>query len=261
MGDTKTDNSAKTSQGCQTTGCAGIGLVALIGAIAVLGTQADPDSDFVGEPSDLAELQSRVAEGAVEVMEPEDYSDTFGRIGAEAFERANLLAPWAAYAALSDDRCPRAELVAISDRATTDELVWFVDCAGGERFFISEPQAVAVRARLEGAEAVEDASSSDADPVRPESARWEDFDEADAVSQCDFMTQRAMLHPESFSTGWNRWTTERDSAAGTVTFERPFTANAAIGELNSRYRCTINADENRIVSLSILEGSEWTSIF
>lgn len=218
-------------------------------------------SGQVEATTSLATLQARVMDNAIEEMDPGDYPDSYNQLGAEAFGRANEMARWAAIAALTDQRCPKVDIVAISDRASSENLVWLVECDNRERFFISEQQAAAVRARFdETGDGVENQAVAEAPTIRPESARWDDFSEAEAVTACDMLTKGAMLNPRSFSPGWS-WDRDRDSATGEVTFQRDFTADAALGEINSRYRCVFNADEGTIVSLAIREIDGWRSIY
>ena len=85
---------------------------------------------------------NKIGPGAVIEMKPSDYRDTFNRIGEEAFARANELAKWPAVTAAASPRCDSVEIAAISEQATSQELHWFVDCANGERFRITEAEAI-----------------------------------------------------------------------------------------------------------------------
>ena len=211
------------------------------------------------EPRTLAQLEAKVSGDAVLLMERADHQTTYSRLGQAQFERANELMRWAALAAGESDACSQVDIVAVSDQATREQIKWFADCANGERFMISQEQALAAQGRYDPKASDEAKALAEATPVaEPKSARWKNFDEATAVSACDLTVQNAMLVPGSFSTGFNRWAIDRNDETGVVVIEREYETENAYGmTLNGRYRCEINTDRGELVGLSIKEPNGW----
>lgn len=206
----------------------------------------------------LIELEAKIGSDAVIEMERDDYGDTFSRIGAHAFERANKLARWPALTAAASERCDSVEIAAISDRATSDALHWFVDCANGERFRITETEAIATKDRFQD---TGEQTSATVAPPAPESAAFDDLSEADVVSRCDIAVQSAMKSESSFDTAW-QWELTKHAATGRVTVVRDFEAENAFGaSLSSQYECIVNAADMELVSLRIREGGSWKSLY
>jgi hypothetical protein len=196
------------------------------------------------------------------LMERSDFKKTYVKLGKAQFQKANDLTRWAAMAAAESDACPRVENVGVSDDATRKEIKWFVGCANGERFIISQEQAVAAQGRHDP-KATPDAKAlaSATSVAEPKSARWKNFDEASTVSACDLTVQNAMLVPRTFSTGFNRWVLDKNDETGVVTVERDYETENAYGmTLNSRYRCTVDTGKEAIVGLSIREPDGWQKV-
>lgn len=214
------------------------------------------------EPRTLAQLEAKVSGDAVLLMERADHQTTYGRLGQVQFDRANELMRWAAIAAGESDACSRVETVAVSDQATREQIRWFADCANGERFMISQEQALAALGRYDPEASDEAKALAEATQVaEPASARWKNFDEATAVSACDLTVQNAMLVPGSFSTGVNRWAIDKNDETGIVIIERDYETDNAYGmTLNSRYRCEVNTDSGDLVGLSIREPNGWQKL-
>jgi hypothetical protein len=210
----------------------------------------------------LAELDAKIAADAIILMDAENYPRKLTMFGRRRFDVANELTRWAAIAAAESDDCNLVSTVGISDGATRRTLRWFIDCANRERFNITEAQAVAARDRH--APGIADTARATAlrlAVARPDSARWEDFNEANAAAACDLMTQNAMLVPRTFGTGFIRWAIDKNAETGIVIIERDFEAENAYGmEINGRYRCTIDTNSDRITGLSIREPSGWREL-
>ncbi len=102
-------------------------------------------------PTTLAELEAKVAPDAVSLMTREHYPKTFAKLGSRQFDVANDLTRWAALAAAEHGgMCDRVNLIDVSDRATRSSIVWFADCANGQRVMIDQEQAADVRKRFAG---------------------------------------------------------------------------------------------------------------
>lgn len=212
------------------------------------------------EASRLADLRGKVDGDAVSSMTADQFPDALKKLGQARFDMANELAPWAALAAAASDMCPRVALVGLSDKATRSELRYYVDCSNSERFNVNEPQIAALRAKLDpSANETTTAMAEGAAPITPVSARWDDFDAAAAITACDLLTQSTLNDQRSFDSEF-RWDESRDAETGIVQFERGFTAKAYLGMMNSRYRCSVNADTGRVTALSIREAGGWKKL-
>lgn len=90
----------------------------------------------------LEALEARVAVDAVMLMDRASFRDTFAKLGAAQFKKANDMMHWAAIAAVAQgDACDRVAMVNVSDRSTRAKIVWFVDCENKQRVFIDQRQA------------------------------------------------------------------------------------------------------------------------
>jgi len=242
-----------------------IGVAVVIGLwiTAVTSCQSgDSASAAESETSKLEQVTSKLDPAAVSLMTKADYSKTYKKLGKAQFDTANDLTRWAALAAAESEQCPKVELVAVSDKAARKQIVWFADCSNKERFIITEEQARATRDRLDPAASPEARAKAQALAIaEPKSARWAKFNEAMAVSACDLLTQQAMLVPESFSTGWNRWQIDKNDDTGVVTIEQDFKSeNAYSMKINGRYRCVLDGDAGEVTALSIREPDGWRKL-
>jgi len=171
---------------------------------------------------------------------------------------------WSAFAGLAaaeSDKCPSVDMVEVSDKSSPRKVVWFVDCTAGERFMITEDQAAAMQTKFDPKASIEARKAAEKiATAKPKSERWKGFDEALAASKCDLLTQQAVINQRSFNPGWG-WDTYKDEDSGHVTLERDFKADAAIGAINSRYQCVVDADHGGIViGLSIREVGGWRKL-
>lgn len=102
-------------------------------------------------PITRAELEAKVAPDAVMLMKRSDYPKMYAKLGARRFAAANGLTRWAALAAAEHGgMCDRVSMVNLSDRTSRASIVWFADCANGQRVMIDQEQAEDVRKRFAG---------------------------------------------------------------------------------------------------------------
>lgn len=128
-------------------GC--IAAVVLAASVTACGGE-EPQSDVTSASDTRASLEARVASDAVFPMDQNDFSDTYAKLGAAQFLKANDLAHWAAIAAVAQgNACDRVAMVNVSDRSTRDNIVWFVDCDNKERVFIEQHQAEEAKQRFD----------------------------------------------------------------------------------------------------------------
>lgn len=191
-----------------------------------------------------------------------DYPKMYTKLGKAKFDTANGLMAWAALAAAESEQCPKVKDIGVSDSSTRTAVRWYVDCENGERFMVTEELAIAARDQYDPAATLAArAKAKQVAVAEPKSARWKKFNEANAATACDLLTQQAMLVPRSFSTGWNRWQIEKNDETGIVTIERDFKSeNAYSMKINGRYRCVLNGDEGTVKGLSIREPTGWRKL-
>lgn len=218
------------------------------------GTLPEPVSD----ETLLASLEVKIGSGAVYEMEQTEYSETFQRLGEEAFTRANGLAKWPAIGTATSEKCNKVAVVEISDAATAQDLAWLVDCDNGERFRFSEAEAVAVRDyfKNEG-----DGQQLDLITPTPDSAVFDDISESEIVTKCDIAVKSMMASKSSFDTSFG-WDFSRHTATKRVTVLREFEAQNGFGAtLSSQYECVVDVANMEFVSLRIQEPTGWTTLY
>lgn len=210
----------------------------------------------------LAAVEKKLVDGAVLPMTQKGFPKMYALLGKKRFEEANGLTRWAAVAAGKSSQCPQIDNVDVSGKATRARLVWFVDCSNKERFMIAEDQAKGARTEFDPKAKPEERATAASLPIAlPRSARWKDFKEADAVSQCDILIMRTAVNRSSVDTAWG-WDTFKDDETGHVTIERDFDAqNAFGGTISSRYRCIFDADAKQVIGLSVREVAGWRKLF
>ena len=99
-------------------------------------------------------LQAKIGPDAVWTMTRAEYGKSYSRLGVKQFDNANVLMQWAAIAAAESDQCDHVEIVALSEKATRDELQWFVDCKNKARLQIVQAQAEDAKRRFDKTKAV-----------------------------------------------------------------------------------------------------------
>lgn len=224
-----------------------------------LPAQGDEDSPVIETVAERAgirsldELKIKVGSSWDWTANPEGYPQLIARIGRPAFDRSNEMIRWALAVAAESPRCDRVDYGDVSDRATSDRIVWFVDCTNAERFYIDEEQARAARAKweLEDEDAVAVAA--------PESARIEGANEAEVASACDRIVRSSLRLPESFDPAWSL-NVRRIPTVGRIEVTRTFQASNAAGvELPSAYRCL--HDGQKVIEVSLNDVAGWHVVY
>ncbi len=234
-------------------------------ALAVLclgGLAACGDNGEATSLSPLEQLEAKIADDAILLMDREGFSSTFDKLGEDQFDRANEFTRWAAVAAAESDQCDDVTLVGVSDHATRRQIQWYVDCANRERFQITQEQAEAARVKYDPAASDEDRTeAAEIAVAEPKSARWKDFNERIALSNCQTLVRSSLLDQGSFDTAWS-WDSEKDDKTGLVVIQQDFEAgNAFGGTISSRYDCVVDADNgSQVKELSIREPDGWRKL-
>jgi hypothetical protein len=208
----------------------------------------------------LEAVNEKISPDAVAPMDRENFPRFYQTLGRARFDEANALAIWVARATAASESCERVSYVGQSDATTRSRLVWYVDCSNDERFTITEDDARAAKGRLDPQATDAEKRLADRPVARPQSARWENFDEAVAISQCDQIVSTVAINRGSVDFAW-RWDTELNADTGVVTFQRDFDAqNAVGGTISSRYHCEVDADRGRVTKLMIRELDGWRTL-
>lgn len=86
----------------------------------------------------------RMADGAINALNPSQYPKMVDRIGMAAFQRANALIPKVGLSVASQPGCDELSYVSISDQSTSSSVQFFADCENGFRQRYSEAEAMAL---------------------------------------------------------------------------------------------------------------------
>lgn len=213
-----------------------------------------PKSDIKAEASasreeratpTLANYRAKIAPDAVSDVTRSGYPKLYAKLGSAKVKQSNDLDDWAAlYMALST-ACTRVDVVGVSDQSTRGELKWYGDCANGERFYASEAEAMATKARFESV----DPSAPLVTPAAaaPHSAKFKAFRELDAVSRCDQIMKAQLVSPGSCKPAMS-WSVQKSPVNSEVTITRRYRArNAFNAELQSSWRCEVDGETNRLI--------------
>lgn len=215
----------------------------------------------------LAELEQKIAQHAVIVMEQRDHPKLYNQLGRTGFKRANELAQWAGLSAALNSKCDKVDLVEVSEKSTKENINWFVDCENGERFEINEVRATETKRQLTSPSS-KTAKSARAIAARnkpqPNSAavdKLDTADEAKIVGLCDRTIETTLKSRGSYDPSWS-YKYRKHPTRGRVSVTRDFEAsNSFGGTMSSRYECIIDAKSTNLVSLRIQEPTGWKTLY
>jgi hypothetical protein len=130
-----------------------------------------------------AHAAAPIADGAVSAITKQSYPKTFAQWGAAGVEKINTLAPLAAAQAAKSPECDRVEIVELSGNRSTPgkSIVFFVDCANGKRFYISENDLKTTATAVS------------------QSKKMETLGDADAIVRCETAIKTKLAIPSGFS--------------------------------------------------------------
>jgi hypothetical protein len=182
-----------------------------------------------------------------------EFPETYKDVGAETFSRLAELEKGAVYAAAESERCDKVDVSGTSDKSKTKAALFFVDCANGNRFMISQASAEAALKRYhEGAlreTKVPESCTTTSVSLCNASPAQKAMKEAEAVTACDMIVERALISGDADTDwGWNYSLGEGD----TVRVVRGFTSTNGFGaKIKSRYFCDIDASKKDVTRLVI----------
>jgi len=180
---------------------------------------------------------SRINEFAIMEMTPKSFPKMYSRIGATAFKRANILIKPAALKALESPKCDRVEIVSFSEKSTSKNIRYFVDCQNGERILVDEV----------------DLKSGNV--VLTEHQKAKSISDTQAIQLCIAHIKRRLNFPSTFDSSWYKQGTYRSKSNSTVTVTIDFTAKTGFGlELPASAKCVVSQDGLKNEDVTIYEG-------
>ena len=212
-------------------------VLGLIAPIVVGGVQHGTDRDkpsgpgtvraYVPEtrvPLTKAQIAAKILPDAVSPYTRSAFPKTFATWGAKGVKRIDTLRRQAAETIAAKHACNRVEIVDISDRAVPpNRPIVFVQCANGERFYLSEADVGTMN-------------------LRSEIAKAKELDPAKLEVQCFDAVQSILTFPSSFSRSWSAPRTELASSGNWV-IEFDYSAMNGVGNtIPQTGRCTVTPE-------------------
>ena len=180
---------------------------------------------------------SRINEYALMEMTQKSFPKMYSRLGANAFKRANNLIKPAALKALESPKCDRVDTVSFSEKSTSKNIRYFVDCQNGERILVDEV----------------DLKSGNV--VLTENQKAKSISDTKAIQLCIAQIKRRLNFPSTFDSSWYKQGTYRSKTNSTVTVTVDFTAKTGFGlELPASAKCVVSQDGVKNEDVTIYEG-------
>lgn len=184
-----------------------------------------------------------------------DYPKLYSQLGKAAFEKLDDLEPGALYAAAESNQCDMVESVGVSDSSLKGAVRWFVDCRNGNRFMVTQDQALGALVRRNSrrmalADLAESCTTSTVAMCSATSAQ-KNASEAEIVSACDILLNRAVVSPSTLDVA-SRWDYAISDKPDTLVVQRDFDSQNSFGAMiRSRYHCEVNAASGRITKFVV----------
>lgn len=185
------------------------------GAIAVV---------LLGLSMSAARADAPIDKYAVSPMSKSGFPKAHALWGDAGFARINKAMDGAAVAASRSPKCNRVELVSFSDSRSSppDKVVLFADCANGERFYLTESQALAGSASAAQSELAGSMTKQQ------------------AINLCVAAVRIDTVHPDSFKPSMFGISASSSKTTGNWSVLVPFKAKNSFGaELKQTARCVI----------------------
>jgi len=184
---------------------------------------SSPLPSAIAAPPQSENPDAKVSPDAAFLIEGEGWEKTRREWGSTWIARINKAMPLAAQKAAESATCDYVEVAGLSDRSIPrSEVVFYVDCKNGERFYISEADAT---------------SNQVATSKGAQTAAVSNFD---AIQGCEQSVKAALNHPQTFKR--HRLDTSVYRApGGNVVVEFGFDAKNGLGtKLPQHARCVID---------------------
>lgn len=168
-------------------------------------------------------LSTKFSTDGMMLIEGDGWDEMRNDWGKTWIKRINETMPLAMQKAASSPECDFAETAGISDRSTVrKEMIFFVDCRNGKRFFISQ----------------NDLNSNQV--VVSKNAKIATIDDVTAIEACEKSVKSQLNFPLSFNRHWTATAVHR-APSGNIAVEFIFDSKNALGaELPQKARCIID---------------------
>ena len=156
-----------------------------------------------------------IAPGAVSPMTKDAYPKTFSKWGAAGMKKINGLAQKAAEHAARSPECDRVDIVDLSDSRSVPgkSIVFFVDCANGKRFYVS------------------DSDLAGNNTATSQTAKMEGLSDGKAILSCENAIKAKLNHPSTFDKKAFTTLVHRAKTTGNVSVTFDFDAKNGFGAM------------------------------
>jgi hypothetical protein len=188
-----------------------------VGTLLLLASLSLSTSAFAANP--------KIAEYAVSPITQKGYPKLYAEWGAAKIKEVNGLQPLAAEKVSASSECDKVEIVGLSTQRSSPkgEIVFFVDCANGKRFYVSKTE-------------LKSASS-----VQSQEKKMSRLSDQQSTEACERAIKAQLANPMTFSRNFGTNSVYRAPSTGNVVVEFVFDAKNNIGnELPHKARCVFN---------------------
>lgn len=167
----------------------------------------------------------KIADYAVSKMTQKSYPKMYQKLGKKAFDRANVLMLPAAELASKSKSCDVVESVGVSEKSTSSNIEFFIDCKNWQRIRINEKDI-----------------SKGSDPVT-EAQKTAGISDAEAVKMCTDKVKAMLNFPSTFKSSLFKQAVIRHKTLGNIEVRIDFEAKNYLGVgLPASARCIITKD-------------------
>lgn len=167
----------------------------------------------------------KISEHAVYPITKKGYPKLYAEWGAAKIKEVNALMPRAAEKVASSPECNQVELVELSGQRSSPkgDIVFFVDCANGKRFYVS-------KAELKGNSA-----------PQSQQQKMSSITDHQATTACEKAIKAQLTNPMTFDKKFGSNSVYRAPTTGNIAVEFTFEAKNNIGGvLPHKARCVFN---------------------
>lgn len=175
-------------------------------------------------PETLQKKPGIIGPGAINPLDKKNYPNLYKKWGKEGFQKINNLLEPAANHLVQNSSCDTLDLLDVSDTRSIpkQKIVFFADCANGQRYYVSEDE-IANHTFLQST-----------------SEKTANFTDEQAIEECIKAVKHELNYPLSFSEHWGTRNIYRAEITGNIEVTFKFEAKNALGAaLPHKARCII----------------------
>ncbi|MGM0422337.1 MAG: hypothetical protein ACQEQL_04465 [Pseudomonadota bacterium] len=168
---------------------------------------------------------AKISEWAISPIDAKNYPRIYNAWGAAKVKELNKLQQKAAEKAAKSPECDTVDIVALSETRSIpkQKAVFFVDCANGKRFYIS------------------DADLKESGGVVSQEKKMAAYTDAQAIEACKDNVRSQLNYPSTFNLGAFSTSVYRAPTNGNIVVNFDFEAKNGLGaELPHKARCVID---------------------